>query len=153
RSGMATLRGHAAGTGDGVKIVHVYKDYHPPVRGGVEQTIERMARWQVAAGHEVTVLVSASGGRRAAADIGAGVRRGPVAERARALSSPICPGYPGALARETADLWHVHCPNPLGELAYRWRLPAGALVCTHHCDLTQPLQRALLPLYRPFVQD
>ena len=44
-----------------MKIVHVYKDYHPPVRGGIEQTIERMARWQAAAGHDVTVLVSASG--------------------------------------------------------------------------------------------
>jgi rhamnosyl/mannosyltransferase len=136
-----------------MKIVHVYKDYHPPVRGGVEQTIERMARWQVAAGHEVTVLVSASGGRRDVTETVEGVRVVRVAERGRALSSPICPGYPAALARETANVWHVHCPNPLGELAYRWRLPAGALVCTHHCDLTQPLQRALLPLYRPFIHD
>jgi len=136
-----------------VRIVHVYKDYHPPVRGGVEQTIERMARWQSAAGHEVTVLVSASGGRRDVVEHVGGVRVVRVAEWARALSSPICPGFPAALARERADLWHVHSPNPLGEVSYTWVRPRGALVCTHYCDLTQKFQRPLTPLYHPFVRS
>jgi rhamnosyl/mannosyltransferase len=133
-----------------VKIVHVYKDYHPPVRGGIEQTIERMARWQVAAGHDVTVLVSASGQNANRTEVIDGVRVVRVAEVARALSSPICPGFPGALAAQHADLWHLHSPNPLGEVSWRWVLPDGALVITHYCDFTR--QRALLPLYRPLVR-
>ena len=133
-----------------MRIVHVYKDYHPPVRGGIEQTVERMARWQVAAGHQVTVLVSASGEHADRTETVAGVRVVRVAELARALSSPLCPGFPDALAAETADVWHLHSPNPLGEVSWRWVKPSGALVMTHHCDLSR--QRALLPLYGPLVQ-
>jgi glycosyltransferase involved in cell wall biosynthesis len=132
-----------------VKIIHVYKDYHPPVRGGVEQTMERMAHWHVRAGHEVTVLVSASGARQDRVEEIDGVRVVRVAEWARALSSPICPGFPAALARERADLWHLHSPNPLGETSYQWVRPPGALLITFHGDISH--QRALLPLYRPLV--
>ena len=132
-----------------MRIVHVYKDYHPPVLGGVEQTIERMARWQVAAGHEVTVLVSASGERRSRTDLIDGVRVVRVGEWGRALSSPLCPGFPAALARERADLWHLHSPNPLGEASFWLVRPRGAMVFTYYCDLSR--QRALLPIYGPLV--
>ena len=133
-----------------MRIVHVYKDYHPPVLGGVEQTIERIARCQVAAGHEVTVIVSASGGRRTFTEEVDGVRVVRVAEWARALSSPICPGFPAAIARTRADIWHLHSPNPLGEVSYAWAKPAGALVITFHCELTR--QRAFLPVYAPLMR-
>jgi rhamnosyl/mannosyltransferase len=65
------------------------------------------------------------------------------------LSSPLCPGFPAALARERADLWHLHSPNPLGEVSFQWARPAGALVFTYYCDLSR--QKALLPLYGPLV--
>ena len=132
-----------------MKICHVYKDYHPPVLGGIEQTIERMARWQVGAGHEVTVLVSASGGRRDIVEHVDGVRVVRVAEWGRALSSPLCPGFPAALARERAELWHLHSPNPLGEVSFQLAHPKGALVFTYYCDLSR--QKALLPFYGPLV--
>ena len=61
----------------------------------------------------------------------------------------LCPGFPRALARERADLWHLHSPNPLGEASYQWVRPPGALLITFHGDITH--QRALLPLYRPLV--
>jgi len=127
----------------------VYKDYHPPVLGGVEQTIERMARWQVRAGHEVTVIVSASGGHRTRTEVVDGVRVVRVGEWVRALSSPICPSFPPALARERADLWHLHSPNPLGEASFWLVRPPGAMVFTYYCDLSR--QRALLPVYGPLV--
>ena len=133
-----------------MRIVHVYKDYHPPVLGGIEQTIERMARWQVAAGHDVTVIASASGARRSRTENVDGVRVVRVGEWARALSSPICPGFPAALARERADLWHLHSPNPLGEASFQLVRPAGAVVFTYYCDLSR--QRAFLPVYAPLVR-
>lgn len=132
-----------------MRIAHVYKDYHPPVLGGIEQTIERMARWQAAKGHQVCVVVSASGSRSSREERVDGVRVVRVGEWGRALSSPICPGFPAALARERADLWHLHVPNPLGEGSYAWVRPPGALVLTFHCDLTR--QRSLLPIYAPLV--
>ena len=132
-----------------MRIVHLYKDYHPPVLGGVEQTIERMARWQVRAGHEVTVIVSASGGRRTRTEVVGGVRVVRVGEWVRALSSPICPGFPAVVARERADLWHLHSPNPLGEASFWLVRPAGSVVLTYYCDLSR--QRALLPVYGPLV--
>ncbi len=132
-----------------MRIVHVYKDYFPPVRGGIEQTIERMARWQVAAGHDVTVLVSASGGSDDSTEVVDGVRVVRVAERARMFSSPLCPGFPDALAALKADLWHLHCPNPLGEVSWQWVKPQGALMFTFHADPAR--QKAFLPLYSPIV--
>lgn len=134
-----------------MKIVHVYKDYHPPVRGGIEQTIERMARWQVQAGHDVTVLVSANGKRHSRTDVVEGVRVVRVSEWARWLSSPICPGFAAAMAREHADVWHLHCPNPLGEASYLVVRPAGALVVTYHCEVGR--QKPLLPVYGPMVRS
>jgi len=132
-----------------MKIVHVYKDYHPPVRGGIEQTVGRIAGAQSAAGHDVTVLVSASGARRSVEERLHGVRVVRVAEWARALSSPICPGFPRALARERADLWHLHFPNPLGEVSWLMASPPGALVVSYYADVVR--QGALMPLYGPLV--
>src|SRR5262245_29988546 len=105
-----------------------------------------MARWQARAGHDVTVIV-ASGERRSREESVDGVRVVRVGEWGRALSSPICPGFPAAIARTHADLWHLHTPNPLGEASFASVQPRGALVFTYHCDLTK--QRALLPLYAP----
>ena len=120
-----------------MRIAHVYKDYHPPVRGGIEQTVERMARAQAAAGNDVTVLVSASGGRRDVEETLAGVRVLRVAEWARAFSAPLCPGMPGAVRRQAADIWHLHYPNPTGELSWLLARPAGALVVTYHSDVVR----------------
>lgn len=128
-----------------MRIVHLYKDYFPPVRGGIEQTIEAMAVAQARLGHDVTVLVSASGGRRRVEEVLDGVRVIRVAEWGRLLSSPLCPGFPAALARLTAEVWHLHVPNPLGEASWLMRKPSGALVVTYHSDVVR--QKALLPVY------
>ncbi len=133
-----------------MKIVHVYKDYHPPVRGGIEQTVERIARAQVAEGHEVHVLVSASGGRATVHETVAAVHVHRVAEWARALSSPICPSFATELGRLRADLWHLHFPNPLGEASWLWRRPPGALLVTYYADIVR--QKALMPVYAPLVR-
>jgi rhamnosyl/mannosyltransferase len=78
-----------------------------------------------------------------------GVRVVRVGEWARALSSPICPGFPAVLARERADLWHLHSPNPLGESSFWLVRPAGSMLLTYYCDLSR--QRSLLPVYGPLV--
>lgn len=132
-----------------MKIVHVYKDYFPPVHGGIEQTISRLATGQAAAGHDVTVLCSAHGGRVTREERVGGVRVVRVAEWGRALSAPFCPTMPWHLARLRADLVHLHYPNPTGELSWLLARPPGALVVTFYADVVR--QRAALPLYRPVI--
>jgi len=134
-----------------VRIVHVYKDYHPPVRGGIEKTLERMARAQAAAGDDVTVLVSASGERRDREERLHGVRVMRVAEWGRALSAPFCPGFPAALGSLQADLWHLHYPNPTGELSWLLRRPSGLLAVTYHADVVR--QQRFMPVYGLFVRQ
>lgn len=133
-----------------MRIVHLYKDYFPPVRGGIEQTVARMARAQVAAGNEVTVLTSAHGGHRDRDERIDGVRVVRCAEWARFASAPLCPGMPAALARLSADVFHLHYPNPTGELSWLLARPRGAMVVTYHADVVR--QAALMPLYGPFAR-
>ena len=133
-----------------MKIVHVYKDYFPPVRGGIEQTVARMARAQVVAGDEVTVLTSAHGVRRGSDERLDGVRVVRCAEWGRFASAPFCPGMPAALARLPADVVHLHYPNPTGELSWLLARPRAAMVVTYHSDVVR--QAALMPLYGPFAR-
>ena len=48
-----------------MRVLHVYKDY-APVIGGIENHVRALAEGQAAAGHDVTVLVSAPGQRGSA---------------------------------------------------------------------------------------
>jgi rhamnosyl/mannosyltransferase len=132
-----------------MRIVHLYKDYFPPVRGGIEQTVSRMARAQAAAGDEVTVLTSAHGARRGGEERIEGVRVLRCAEWARLASAPLCPGMPGSLARLSADVFHLHYPSPTGEISWLLARPRGAMVVTYHSDVVR--QAVVMPLYGPFV--
>lgn len=133
-----------------MRIVHLYKDYHPPVRGGIEQTVERMARWQSGRGHDVTVLCSAHGGRRTTEGRVEGVRVIRVAEWARLASAPLCPAMPRWVGRLSADVWHLHFPNPTGEVSWLLRRPPGILAVTYHSDIVR--QAAALAVYAPVVR-
>lgn len=133
-----------------MKVVHVYKDYHPPVRGGIEQTVERLADYQVRSGLSVTVLTSAHGGRRTVEELVDGVRVIRVAEWARVASAPVCPSMPWHLSKIEADIVHLHFPNPTGEVSYLLVRPRGVLAVTYHADIVR--QAALLPIYGSFIE-
>jgi rhamnosyl/mannosyltransferase len=132
-----------------MRILHLYKDYHPPVRGGIEQTVELMARHQVRSGHEVTVLTSAHGGRRTLEEMVEGVRVIRVAEWARFASAPLCPTMPLRLSRLGAEMYHLHFPSPPGEVSWLLVRPRAAMVVTYHSDIVR--QVAALAIYRPVV--
>jgi len=131
-----------------MKIVQVYKDYFPPTIGGIEQTVERMARWLVARGDEVTVLTSAVAPRTVDENLD-GVRVVRVAEYGRALSTPLCPAMAWHLGRIPADLHHMHFPNPTGELSWLAARPQAPMVITYHGDIVR--QKMLMPFYSPIV--
>lgn len=134
-----------------MKVVHLYKDYYPPVFGGIEQTVSRLAVGAARAGHEVTVLCSAHGERRDRDEIVDGVRVIRCAEWARVASTPVCPGMPGWLARLDADVLHLQFPSPPGEVSCLLAGRQIPTVVSYQADITR--QAAVLPLYRPVIHE
>lgn len=133
-----------------MKILHLFKDYYPPVRGGIEFTMSRMAREAVRAGAEVTVLTSAHGLRRDSEERIEGVRVIRCAEWMRAASTPICPGMPLRLAGLHPDILHLHFPSPPGEISCLLNGRRRGILVTYHCDVVR--QASIMKFYRPFAE-
>jgi rhamnosyl/mannosyltransferase len=57
---------------------------------------------------------------------------------------------PAALSRLEGDVFHLHYPNPTGELSWLIARPRAAMVMTYHSDVVR--QAALMPLYGPFAR-
>lgn len=130
-------------------VLHVYKDYWPPVVGGMEKCIHWICDRTRREFH-VRVLV-ASRSRRLVDEIVDGVRVVRVPCYARKLSSPLAPGFIPWLKRLDSDILHFHMPNPVGEIAYLIaRPPRGRVVVTYQSDIVR--QRLTGALYSPLQQ-
>lgn len=131
-----------------MRILHLYKAY-PPVKGGIENTVALLAEAQAAAGHEVTVLVSAPGplGERATQGGVEIVRLGRIAELA---STPLCPALPLEVRRRPVDVAHLHAPFPPAEVAQWLFGRSRRTVITWHSDVVR--QRRILRLYAPLLR-
>lgn len=129
------------------RVLHVYKDYYPPVMGGVEMTINILAEG-CRDEFDTTVLVN-SGTRHNFEKIINGVRVVFVAESGRVASAPVSSGFVTALAREahSADILHFHHPNPTGDLARYIARPSVPSVMTYHSDVVR--QKWAMAAYGP----
>jgi rhamnosyl/mannosyltransferase len=127
-----------------LRILHVYKDYHPVI-GGIENHVRALAEAQAAQGHQVRVLVTASGLRREDTTM-AGVRLLRSSRLATVASTPLSPDLALRLALERPDLTHLHAPYPVAELAW---LLAGRrpMVLSYHADVVR--QKRLMSLWAP----
>jgi len=131
-----------------MRILHVYKDYHP-ILGGIENHIKTLAETQAAAGHEVTVLVTNPGRQLAQGEIN-GVQLVRAWRLATVASTPISPMFPLLLARQQPDITHLHFPYPVGEVS-QWLVGGERpYVITYHSDVVK--QQAILRLYRPLLE-
>jgi len=132
------------------RVLHVYKDYFPPVMGGVEMTINLLAEG-CRSRFETTVLVN-SGDRTNSETLINGVRVVKVSEWRRAASAPVSPAFVTALAREArqADILHFHHPNPTGDLARFLSRPTAPAVMTYHSDVVR--QKWAMIGYGPLQQ-
>ncbi len=132
-------------------IVHVYKDYWPPIVGGIERSINWMANGVLALrpDFKITVLVN-SRTRKTRQRMEGAVNIIEVGEWGRAFSAPVSPGFPWALGKLKADVWHFHIPNPTGDLSYLLRKPKGNVVCTYHSDVIR--QKWAMALYGPLLR-
>lgn len=131
------------------RVVHVYKDYWPPVVGGIERSIHWMAH-ALADEFDITVLVN-SRGRHCREWTDGPIRILEVGEWRRVASAPLSPGFPRAMRRQSADLWHFHLPNPTGDVSWLLTRPPGRVVATYHSDVVR--QRWAMRVYGPLLRS
>jgi len=128
-----------------VKILHVYKDFCPPIHGGMEQHIALMCRFQRQWADVEALVCSRSAHTQVVERDGTRVTE--VGEWGRFQSAPMAPGFPWHLRRLRADVVVVHVPNPTAELSWLLARPRGALVVRYHSDVVR--QANAMRLYRP----
>lgn len=131
-----------------MRIVHVFKDCHPPTTGGIEQHMSLLCRRLSEAAD--TAILAPSRSRRRVEETIHGVRVIRVPEFGRYASTPLCPTAPAELRKLRPDIVHLHFPNPMGDISYLLAAGKKPLVVTYHADIIR--QKLFLPLYRPVLR-
>ncbi|NLN91685.1 MAG: glycosyltransferase [Candidatus Hydrogenedens sp.] len=129
-----------------MKVVHVYKDYDPPVRGGMERHVALMCRYQKQ-WCDVEALVC-SRSLRTERRLHDSIPVTAVGEWGRFQSAPLSPFFPWYLRRIPADVMVIHCPNPTAEMSWLLARPRAALVVRYQSDVVR--QARAMRIYKPF---
>ncbi|HEB12918.1 MAG TPA: glycosyltransferase [Actinobacteria bacterium] len=130
-----------------MKVIQVNKWYYPHI-GGVEKHVKDVAE-TLAPKVDMEVLVANNSRGRINETIN-GVKITRVPSWSVIRSAPFAPGFYSAIKQSSADIYHLHFPNPIGELAYLAAGAPGKLVLTYHCDIIR--QKLLRRVYRPFLR-
>jgi len=130
-----------------MRILHVYKDFDPPVRGGIERHLGLMCRYQ-REWADVSALTCSRGFASLWAERD-GTRVFEVGEWGRFQSAPMAPSFPWhlRLAAAKADVVVIHVPNPTAELSWLLARPKVRLVVRYHSDVVR--QVAAMRVYGP----
>ena len=132
-----------------MKILHIYKDYHP-VFGGIENHLRWLAEAQAARGHDVTVLVTNPAGMKTTISEENGVQAIRAARVATIASTPISLSMPVILRRQQPDIVHLQFPYPVGETS-QWLMRRGrATVISYQSDVVR--QATILRFYAPILK-
>ncbi len=132
-----------------MKVLHVYKDFYPPVKGGIESHINLLSTGLMRRGIDVEVLVSNTINRYEKETYnGINIHKAP--QLGRFSSAPLTPTFYRYLKRfgESADIIHFHYPNPTAEFSYFLTNLHKKLVVTYHSDIIR--QDKLGKIYSPF---
>ncbi len=130
-----------------MKILHVYKDFDPPVRGGMERHIALMCRFQRQWAEVEALMCSRRLRTRRVVRDGTPVTE--VGEWGRFQSAPVAPMFPWHLRRMRADVVVIHSPNPTAEVSCLLARPRGRVVVRYHSDVVR--QAAAMRLYKPLL--
>jgi len=128
-----------------MRVLHVYKDY-PPVHGGIEHHVRTLASGQAARGHQIEVVVAATGST-SSTTVEEGVRVIRAARLGTFRSTPISPRLVTTASRRSADIVHLHFPHPPGELSWLLRGFQPPAVISYHADIVR--QRLLAWVLSP----
>jgi glycosyltransferase involved in cell wall biosynthesis len=133
-----------------MKVLQIYKDYYPPVMGGIENHLNLLSHGLKKRGLEVEVLVSNTRASLERVQVN-GVPVTKVPELGRLASAPVNVSFPFWLKRlgKDSDILHFHFPNPTGELSYLLAGLNRKVVVTYHSDIVR--QARLGKLYQPFL--
>ena len=126
--------------------------FFPPETGGMESVVRELADGLVRNGAIVSVLCANKVARTVRQELGAGYGVTRAASFGRLLSTSLAPALVGELRRAaaSADLIHVHMPDPLTALALRMASPRVPLVVHWHSDVVR--QHLARRLYEPLQQ-
>ena len=130
-----------------LRVLHLGK-FYPPVPGGMEVHLEQLCRG-LANTTDVEVLI-ANTGRATVREQRGGVsvtRLGTLFEFAKTSFSP---SLPAQIRKSTADIVHLHHPNPAAALALLVSGNSTPLVITYHSDIVA--QRWLRHLAHPILR-
>ena len=130
-----------------MRILQVYKDIHPFVRGGIERYIHDLSRYLSSVGHEVDVLVA---GNSSASERVSGFNVIKYPCICRILSNPISPRLRSILKDAPADVLHFHLPLPSAVAAWLMSGRDTPYVVTYHSDIVR--QAFFLPFYGPVLK-
>jgi len=116
-------------------ILHIYKDYYPPVIGGVERNIHDVCEG-LSDYFNFYVLIANNCFKTEEERIGK-VNIIKARSLGRIASAPLCPDFPKLMKKYKADILHFHCPNPTGDISYLLSRPKGKVVVTYHSDIVR----------------
>ena len=128
-----------------MKVLHVYKDYNPPVYGGIEGHVALSCRLQ-REWAETAALVCGRRLRTRTIDRD-GVSVTEVGEWGRFQGAPVAPAFPFHLWRSRADVLVVHIPNPAAAIGCLLARPRGVIVVRYHSDVVR--QARAMRVYGP----
>ncbi|MFP4502201.1 MAG: glycosyltransferase [Candidatus Hydrogenedentota bacterium] len=129
-----------------MRILHVYKDFYPPVFGGMERYIGLLCRFQRQWAQVEALVCSRTPHTRTIERDGTRVTE--VAEFGRLQSAPLSPAFPRYIRRLAGDVTVVHMPNPTAEMSWLVARVRAPLVVRYHSDVVR--QAAAMRIYRPF---
>ncbi|MGD9373749.1 MAG: glycosyltransferase [Desulfobacterales bacterium] len=134
-----------------MRILQVYKDYFPPVRGGIEGHINLLSNGLRERGIDVEVLVSNTNGKLKIETID-GITVTKVPQITRLASAPLNYSlfYWIKKIGEKFDLLHFHLPNPTAVMSFLISGLKKSTIATYHSDIIR--QRYTAMLYRPFLE-
>ncbi|NUM54005.1 MAG: glycosyltransferase [Candidatus Hydrogenedentes bacterium] len=134
-----------------MKIVHVYKDFDPPVHGGMEHHMALMC-WFQRQWAEVEAMTCSRTWRTHVIDR-EGTRVTEVGEFGRFQSAPVSPMFVRHMARLTTDIAVLHVPNPTAEIAWLAARPKAKLVLRYQSDIVRQAtaMRVYAPIQRRFL--
>ena len=134
-----------------MKVLHVYKDYYPPVKGGIENHLSVLCNGLKDRGIDVSVLVSNTS-NRFGKEIINGIPVVKTPQWGRFYSAPIAASFPKYFKTygRDADIIHFHHPNPTAEISYFFTKLCNKkkLIVTYHSDIIR--QDKLARFYSPF---
>jgi len=136
-----------------VKLLHVYKDFDPPVKGGIEGHIALMCRYQRSWAN-VEALVCGGGLFRTVREERNGIPVTAAAEWGRLMGAPVAPGFPRLIRRAGADVVMAHSPNPTGEIGCLLAGVMARTVVRYHSDVVRQASAMRLygPMFRAFLR-